>query len=262
MAFEGIQQITETTLGSIDVPVVNGLSFDPDGRIAFSHGQGTTASMMMAYWTPDGIGESIVNLQYAQRDKQTEDDQTEEKGYFWFFNGPLAFDSKGTCYFSLGACSPNGLYKVVSTTPAQIEKIYPMNSTRSLQVPLFDDEHLYSTSSNGIYRYPIASQQKPNQPWFTVKGERLRLLDCLVVDPNKVIAAILFRTSQALSEKDYYIKSFVFDRIDKSFRVLSVDETGPMAISRDGQKMIHISTSQIVPSTSFLWFISRIQVYE
>lgn len=253
MTFEGIQKVAETRVGTID-QWVKGLAFHPDGRIAFSDGRGTTPIMVMAFWNPEGMGDSVVNLQYAKRNEQNGENKTEEKGYFWFFAGPLAFDPNGISYFSLGSCGPNGLYKVVSNSPVEIEKLYSLGPTRSLQVPVFDKEHLYSTSSNGIYRYPIRSGQEiPDKPWFSVQGEKIMLGNCLVLNRDQVLADVVFRISKGTSDKDYYIKSFLFDRTSQSCKVLSVDEMGPMAVSLDGQRMIRFDkTEQSIKEFSFV----------
>lgn len=237
ITFEGVQQISETKLGSVE-KWADGLAFHPNGEIAFSYGHGSTPNMTMAYWSSKGGGESVVNIQYAKRTEKINENKTEAKGYFWFFRGPIAFDPNGMCYFSLGSCQPNGIYKVLSNSPVEIEKLYSLGSTRSLQVPLFDKEHLYSTSFNGIFRYPIIKQKKPNEPWFTVHGEKILLSETLVINENEVIAQIVFMLSENASPEAYGIKSFLFDKKNNSYRVLSVDEIGPMAISWDGKRMI------------------------
>lgn len=242
--FKGIQKLSEKERGVISRRV-NGLAFDPDGRIAFSEGYGTTPNMTMAYWGPGDISESVVAIQYAKRSETTDENKTEEKGYFWFFDGPLAFDSDGICYFSLGSCGPNGLYKVVSNSPVKIEKLYSLDATRSLQIPWFDTEHLYSTSWNGIFRYPIVpGQGLPVKPWFSLQGDNILLGDCLVINQNQVIAEVIFRLPKGTSAKDYYIKSFLFDRKKNSYKVLAVDEIGPMAVSWDGQRMIRFDKTE------------------
>ena len=69
------------------------------------------------------------------------------------------------------------------------------------------------------------------------------MLDTLVLSETKVIACVLFRTKQTVNGKEYYKKSFVFDRNAKTYRVLSVDDIGPMAISWDGKRMIRFDSS-------------------
>lgn len=244
MTFEGVQHIAETKLGPIS-NWIDGLAIHPDGQIAFSDGHGTTSHMILAYWTPSGIGEPVVNIQYTNRSDNTDDAKSEENGFFWFFAGPLAFGPDGTSYFSLGSCGPNGLYRVISNSPVQIEKLYALDSTRSLQIPLFDKDHLYSTTWNGIFRYPILSnQEKPDEPWFSVHGENILFSNCLIINENQVIAEIVFNIPKGSSGKDYYIKSFFFDRANNIYKVLSIEEIGPMAISWDGQKMIHFNKEE------------------
>ena len=149
--------------------------------------------------------------------------KSEEQGNFWFFAGPLTFDSDGTCYFSLGSCSPNGLYQVLTHSPTRIKKLYTLDSARSLQVPWFDKKHLYSASWNGIFRYPLDNhQQKPAGPWFSVSGDNILLSHCLAVSPDLVIANVVFKIPQESSSKSYYIKSLIFDRISKSFKVCPI----------------------------------------
>ena len=242
--FKGIQKISQTELGVI-TERVNGLAFHPDGKIAFSSGYGTTPKMTMAYWGPGDIGEMIVDLQYVKRSEKDDENKIEEKGYFGFFSGPLAFDSDGICYFSLGSVSPNGLYRVVSNSPVKIEKLYSLDSTRSLQVPLFDTKHLYSTSWNGVFRYPIVlGQAKPVKPWFSIQGDNILLGDCLVINQNQVITEVVFKVSQETLDKGYYIKSFLFDRKKNCYKVISVNEIGPMAISWDGQRMVRFNKTE------------------
>lgn len=238
VTFAGEQHITESKLGPINV-WVDGLTFHPDGQIAFSYGNGATPDMMLAYWSSSGIGEPIVNLQYAKLSKTESGSALEKKGFFWFFSGPLAIGADGVCYFSLGSCNPNGLYKIISSSPVQIEKLYTLDSTRSLQIPLFDTHHLYSTNRDGIFRYPITpdGNELSNKPWFVVLGDQVALMNCLVVDPNQIIAEVVFRTPRNASNKNY-VKSLVFDRNKKCFWALPVDYIGAMAISWDGQKMI------------------------
>ncbi|MBC8378737.1 MAG: hypothetical protein H8E62_06145 [Planctomycetes bacterium] len=242
--FKGIQKISEKELG-VTTERINGLAFHPDGKITFSSGYGSTPNMTMAYWGLKDIGETVVNLQYVPHSEKDDVNKTEEKGYFGFFAGPLAFDSGGTCHFSLGSLGPNGLYKVVSNSPVKIEKLYSLDSTRSLQIPLFDTEYLYSTSWNGIFRYPIVpSQAKPVKPWFSIQGDNILLGDCLVINQSQVIAEVIFKVPKETSGKGYYIKSFLFDGKRNCYKVISVDEIGPMAISWDGQRMVRFDKTE------------------
>ena len=122
----GELKVNETLLGRVNGLHVQGLAFHPDGRIGISVGYGTTKGMGLYYWNPQGILTSLVALEYKHITKDVKLRETDEAaGKFWFFAGILTFDPAGTCYFSLGPCDPNGIYKVVSSAPVVIDEIRP-----------------------------------------------------------------------------------------------------------------------------------------
>ncbi|MEJ5259880.1 MAG: redoxin domain-containing protein [Anaerohalosphaeraceae bacterium] len=243
--FAGQQPIRENRIGPIDCRIT-GLAFHPDGRIAFASGHGTTPDMLLSYWSPDGVGESIVDLQYHPYSETADRDALEAEGKFWFFAGPLAVSRDGTCFFSLGACGPNGIYKVLSKNPVQIQKLQRSDAVQSLQIPYFDPEWLYVGSSKGLYRLPLTSSDDKRYgltPWFSVNGDYIYHTYTLAADPNLVLAQITFRVHEKEPEKSYYQKSFVFDKQTHTYRALPIDQIGPMAISWDGKRMIRFDIS-------------------
>ncbi|HOL88346.1 MAG TPA: hypothetical protein PK054_10705 [Anaerohalosphaeraceae bacterium] len=48
---------------------------------------------------------------------------------------------------------------------------------------------------------------------------------------------------EANPEKSYSQKSFVFDKQTRTYRVLPIDQIGPMALSWDGKRMIRFDSS-------------------
>ena len=233
LSYCGVIQVDETIIGPLDARP-DGLAFHPDGRIAFSDGHGSHPDMRIAYWSPQGEFEPVVEIKYARRQRgQDQDDSSalEKQGIFWFFSGPLAFDANGTCYFSLGSCHPNGIYRVASADPVEIEKLCAVDATSSLQVPLFDKTHLYSTSGNGIFRYSMTASSAKSNPWFRIYGDGILMKHSLIINPNRVVVYCLIR-------KPSNTKTLLFDKEQKAFWSLPVDDFGPMAISWDGKKMI------------------------
>jgi len=238
LSYRGVIQIDETTIGPMEA-WPDGLAFHPDGRIAFSEGHGTHKDMRIVYWSQQGDFEPVVEIKYARRQRGQDDSSALEKqGFFWFFSGPLAFDADGTCYFSLGSCQPNGIYRVTSADPIDIEKLLALGSTSSLQVPLFDKTHLYSTSWNGIFRYPMTASSSKSKPWFRISGDGILMNHSLIIDPNRVVVRSLIRKPSNTQKREYDTKTLLFDKEQKAFWSLSVDDFGPMAISWDGKQMI------------------------
>jgi len=246
-AFGWIRSLGQNEIGPVSPALLNtqprGLAFAPDGRIGISAGQGTTPHMVMTFWDNAGPGESIVDIKYQKRSFEPADgldwDSLERQGYFWFFAGPLAFDKSGTCYFSLGPCRPNGIYRVNSTCPVEIEKLCNIGSTTSLQIPFFDTDNIYATSQRGIYRYPLLpSNNTEPEPWFRIEGDGISMGHSLVVSPTKVIVGILIDNSQHELDRDFDYKTLCFNKDTRSFQVLYGDSFGPMAMSWDGEQLI------------------------
>lgn len=248
LSYCGVIQVDETRIGLLEARP-DGLAFHPDGRIAFSEGHGTHPDMRIAYWSRQGEFEPVVEIKYARRQRgQDQDDSSaleksalEKQGIFWFFSGPLAFDANGTCYFSLGSCHPNGIYRVTSADPVEIEKLCAVDATSSLQVPLFDKRHLYSTSWNGIFRYSMTESSAKSNPWFRISGDGIDgilMNHSLIINPNRVVVYSLFRKPSNTQKREYDSKTLLFDKEQKAFWSFPVDDFGPMAISWDGKKMI------------------------
>jgi hypothetical protein len=82
-----------------------------------------------------------------------------------------------------------------------------------------------------------------SSPWFQLRGNRVLQFDSLVISKTKVIASVLFRTAQKADGKEYFKKSFLFDRDAKTYAVLPQDDIGPMAMSWDGKRMIRFEFS-------------------
>ena len=184
LQYRGHQAVKEEEIGPIDASP-SGLAFHPDGRIAFSEGFGTHPDMRIAFWDQGKIGASVVPLKRGSPTTDTtlppvetrkryvqEQAQMEREGKFWFFGGPLAFDRAGTCYFSLGGCGGNGLYRVESASPVHIERRYSIQSNRSLQIPFFDEDHFYVSMHDQVCAI-LSSRPKPRNPMLGLSSRGL-----------------------------------------------------------------------------------------
>ena len=60
----------------------------------------------------------------------------------------------------------------------------------------------------------------------------------LIIDPNRVIVRSLIRKPSDGQKREYDTTTLLFDKEQKAFWSLSVDDFGPMAISWDGKRMI------------------------
>jgi predicted DNA-binding antitoxin AbrB/MazE fold protein len=228
----GRRSFSQRTLGSVSL-YPDGLAFHPDGRIAISDGSGTSERMSLVFWSPDGLGEKVAPIRYAGKVDGAERDRLEREGAFWFFGGPLAFDRSGVPLFSLGNCSPNGLFRVRSIDPLEVEKVATLDSTEALQVPSFDPDAAYSTSWDGIYRYSLLGAGGAKRPpWFTVRGFDVILQGTLILSPSRVIADVMFQGEPATTV------AMEFDREAKSLVLLGTEALGPMAVSWDGKRII------------------------
>jgi hypothetical protein len=273
VSYRGAIGIKEKAIGSLQ-GWPDGLAFHPDGRIAVSDGHGTTDAMSMVFWFPDKASEPVVDIRfnkdkmrqmlaYASSDLhdfpaderasehqrrftelERRRDELEREGFFWFFAGPMAFDAGGTSYFSLGSCSPNGMYKVNSREPIEIIKLHTLPSTSSLQVPAFDSTRLYSTSWNGIFPYsrePSDDTSTP-EPWFCILPRSgLLMHDTLIMSPSKLLVCCLIRKDASRSQSRHDERTLLFDKKVRAFWSLPEDDFGPMAISWDGHRMIHFN---------------------
>jgi uncharacterized protein (TIGR03067 family) len=209
-----------------------GLAFHPDGRIAFSKGQGGNREMRLAFWSREGTGPSVVDLEFLPAGNLEEQARIERQGRFLFFAGYLTFDKSGTCYFSPGPVSPNGIYRVNSRSPVDIEKLYPVSATWSLQIPFFDPERIYATLYDRIDRYPIRGDQAVRpESWFRIQGDGVFFHRSLVLSPTKILAVVFAKGASRPSD------TLCFDKESRSFTRVPKD-LGPMAVSWDGKQMI------------------------
>jgi hypothetical protein len=248
MEYKGELPIKKKTLGMIDGSI-NGLSFNPNGRIAYSHGKGMNKEMKICYWEKGNNEIPIVDLKYRPEyeDSGKKRMELESKGYFWYFAGPVAFDANGTAYFSIGRAGSNGIHKVLSNNPVNIQNLYPVDATTSLQIPFFDSDYLYSTSGNGIIKYPIQpiveNSDRP-KPWFTFNKEDVLIDKTLIISPDQILITFSFNKYQINDDKDkvntnYEEKTILFDKHKKAFWLISSPNFGASAISWDGKKLIY-----------------------
>jgi serine/threonine protein kinase len=238
--FQGKQDIEERMMGIMrDYP--DGLAFHPDGRIAFSSGGGTAPKMKLEFWK----GPPVVEIKYFEDYKRWNNDRAnlERQGLFWFFGGPLVFDKQGVCYFNLGPCGPNGLYRVKSANPVNIERLGDIDTVMyTLQVPYFESRYLYASVHQGIIRFPIASLSSntaPSESWFSYAAEDTYMPSYLILSPTRLIVSIGF----GVKSGSPVTRTFLFDKQSRSYTVFPDDFTGPMAMSWDGKKMIRFAAS-------------------
>jgi len=250
LSYRGAIKVVETPIRLLVRSGPCGLAFHPDGRIAFSEGQGCNENMLIAYGSANGNFDPVVDIKYVNiKDGQNPSAALENQGFFWSFNGPLAFNADGTCYFSLGSCNPNGIYKITSSKPVKIEKLHSIESASSLQVPVFDKSCLYSTSWNGIFRYALtaAPASTKSNLWFSISGDGILMSHSLIISSTRVVVdALIFKSST--EKRDYDMVTLIFDKEQKAYWSLLADRSrptagfGPMAISWDGKQMIHFNS--------------------
>jgi len=209
-----------------------GLAFHPDGRIAYSRGQGSNKEMRLAFWDTEGTGLSVVDLEFRLVGNLDEQANMERQGQFFFFAGYLAFDKSGTCYFSPGPVSPNGIYRVNSRSPVDIERLHSVAATWSLQVPSFDSERIYATFYDRIDRCPIRGEKAgPPEPWFRMRGDGIFFHRTLILSPTQILAVVFAKGTSQPGD------TLCFDKESHSFTRISKD-LGPMAVSWDGKRMV------------------------
>jgi hypothetical protein len=246
--YSGELKVKETYLGPTDFEDfrdVLGLAFHPDGRIGISVGRGSTPNMSLYYRNQSGVLSPLVKFQYDQ--KATDAD--EERGVFSFFAGELAFDRAGNCLFTRGNGSGDSVYKVLSTSPVLIDKLRPVDGLlTSLQIPYFDDIHVYVTSTPNVYRF---DQEKAGpgsrvsaDPWFRLSDKDMDLVETLLISPTKLILELRIRPVGESSNFKFDYKTLLLDRESKVYWMLSTDYIGPMAMSWDGKRLIRVAANK------------------
>lgn len=241
MTLGGTQRIREIDVGELS-QYPDGLAFHPDGRIAFSQGHGAHEDMQIAFWEKGQIGAPVVNIKWTDSTPALSGSkraEQERSGLFGFFGGPLAFDSRAKCYFSLGNCVPNGIYRVDAISPVNIEKLYSTGSLRSLQIPAFDNGFIYATSSNGIWKYPLDPRKGTEQSlWFCFEHKQhelqLYLDDTLILSPTRLV--VVLRCSQKVLNggNDTFTQALCIDSELKEITLLPIGWDGAMAVNWDG----------------------------
>jgi hypothetical protein len=236
----GAQKLQETTFLKTTV-YPRGLAFRPNGDLLGTLGNGTTSLMEIAEWK-DAVYSTLVRFQYHQYShedfsnvetmRQREED--EHRGIFWFFGGPLAIDAKNEIYFNLGACGPNGLYRLKQTDPVEVEKLSTAQAFSSLQFFPADSEDLYATTYSGITKVRLGNAD-PILQILSVYKSYFHLLNTLVLDENHVIATILLRHGPSNADPGQTndtapIMAVMFDREKKGYYVFDLKNWGPMAI--------------------------------
>ena len=241
VTYTGRREVNVRTLWPTNI-YPDGLAFHPDERLAVSKGSGTHADMFLAFLLEGVVDEYIVPLQFAPKGRAKKK-SLEREGYFWFFNGALAFDAHGTCYFNLGNCSDNGIYKVTSREPVAIEKICDTGPSSSLQIPYFDQEHVYWTWHDKLYRYPVKESEdtlpKREMPWFRILHPKIAFYNMLLISPNELLLNVGFGANSWEDTRTLYI-----NRTARTFSLIDAGEFGAMAISTDGGQLVAYDQSK------------------
>ena len=184
------KQILVETICQTDVQP-DGLAFDPAGRLAVSEGHGTHEEMFISYLRRGARDVDVVTLRETPKGVgRGRKRELEKEGYFWFFGGQLAFDRAGDCHFTLGSCGGNGIYKVLSANPANVQRVVDLKyGSQSLQIPYFDSEHYYVSMGSGIYRIPIAEAGKApaREPWWRIVQTDVRCYHAVFLNPDELL---------------------------------------------------------------------------
>jgi hypothetical protein len=241
--YKGKLAVEETQIGAFDLETIGtrieGLAFHPDGRIAFSGGQGTELPYKVAFWSRDGTVTDIVALQHRwdKAASKEEHEKNRSQGIFWYFSGPMAFDREGNCYLSDGGGGEGGgIYLVKSSSPLILEKLVDAEPY-SLQIPSFDPQHVYSTERDGIKKYPLSSSVEEGQRrWFAIDEKESVYCRGLVVSPSRVIVVAAYSpTGRGRTVPAWTV--LVFDKDAAAFWDCT-DYWDAMAVSWDGERMI------------------------
>jgi hypothetical protein len=138
----GVVSLVDRPFGKLPFSAA-GISLGKDGGIIVSSGNGTTPHMKLVKWSPKGGVVDIVPLIYQKFDHKSfspsERADDERAGRFWFFGGQVAHDRNDQVLFTHGACGGNGIVRVVSDAPVQLQRLNECIASSSLQVPPWDN---------------------------------------------------------------------------------------------------------------------------
>jgi hypothetical protein len=156
----------------------------------------------------------------------------------------LAVDGKDQVVFNLGACGPNGLYKLLQVQPIKVQKLFPLAGFESLQFVPDSSKDFYTTSFSKIEKLDL---DEPNSsataaPVFSMFGGHARLLDTLFVDQDHLLATLIVnRVAPADGAETKRLPpefmAVAFDRKLKGYYVLDIKAWGPMAIRPTDQAL-------------------------
>ncbi|MBE2285350.1 MAG: hypothetical protein IAE77_17955 [Prosthecobacter sp.] len=223
---------------------VRALAFHPDGRICFAHGTGSGAMMGLRFWDAPGKISRFVTLTHASESgDQAKREADQAKGLFGVFTGSVAFDKEGGCYLSPSSGSRSAIHRVLTADPVAMEKWRPVNVAASLQIPFFDDGHLYVRIGDHVDRVMLekADNWKNGvEEWFRVKGADIRLTDALLLTPSRMLVCVSIRRPDvpANSRDIQVFHTLLVDFEQKACWLLPGNEVGPMALSWDGKRVV------------------------
>lgn len=238
----GVQSFHEKSLGKINASV-RGIAVARDGAIALSIGNGTTSSMKLISWKPDGTETEIIPLTYQKFDKETtekERQRLEENGILWFFAGQCAYDRDENLHITFGACSGNGIYRVFTSGPTKLKRINHSGATSSFQIPPWDTQNGYVGWGYAIWKIPLKPHrdQVQGKGVFSMNSEKVLLGPLVMLDESNIIATIC-----PLEEKDGQASSgnyFVIhiDKANAGYWLLADYYFGPLALTADGHAFL------------------------
>lgn len=220
------------------------LAFQADGDLLAILGSGSAPGMEITKWTGT-TPSTLVKFQwhnytpddFKNADRMKELSEGETHGVFWFFAGPLAVDGKNQIYFNLGACGPNGLYRLLQIDPIKVQMLFPSEGFEGLQFFPNGSEDLYATSFSKINKLELgeSNPSDTSDPIFSMLGGHAHLLHTLLVDQDHVLATLILSqptTGDNAPEQRTPPKfmAVAFDRKLKGYYVLDVKQWGPMAI--------------------------------
>lgn len=243
-------------LGKINAHVWS-LAFHPDGRLGFTYGSGAGENMGISYWDGKGGTSSFLKLTYepAPGDR-AQRAEAEVKGIFGSFSGSLAFDQGGRCFFTTNSgSSADALWLVKTAEPVLLERLRPAYRFNTLQIPAFDDTHLYAQTGVNIQRVSLESAKtwkEGMEEWFQFKGKDAYLGHAIMLNADRLLVGMSIKPPgspkvDVTKPFPWVYQTLLLDMQQLACWLLPDKESGPMAVSWDGAQIVrfHARTSTL-----------------
>ncbi len=257
LEYRGPLAASVKTLGKINAHVWS-LAFHPDGRLGYTYGSGAGENMGISFWDGKGGTSSYLKLTYesapGDREQRAE---SEVRGHFGSFSGSLAYDRGGRCFLTTNSgSSADALWLVKTAEPVLLERLRPAYRFNTLQIPAFDDTHLYAQTGVNIQRVSLESAKTWKdgmEEWFQLKGKDAYLDHAIMLNADRLLVGMRIKPPgspkvDVTKPFSWFNQTLLLDMQQLACWLLPDNESGPMAVSRDGGQIVrfHIRTSTLV----------------